>query len=161
MRLAIITVSWDVSHMIHAPAPLLAPNKPPLLAVLLPKRPLVDDSPVPPAVDALSENPNPTIKICYLLFICYKGACSISFDFRLWLHIVLLANLQVQGVLLPDILGHQAVDFVPQQEGIVDIPACLPSTCTFTSRSNAVLDFTTDLIVRASVWKDCAARRSL
>ena len=140
--------------MIHAPAPLLAPNKPPLLAVLLPKRPLADDAPVPPAVDALSENPNPPLKICY------KGAC-ISFDFRLWLHIVLLANLQVQGVLLPDILGHQAVDFVPQQEGIVDIPACLPSTCTFTSGSNAVLDFTTDLIVQASLWKDCAARRSL
>ena len=92
--------------------------------------------------------------------ICYKGAC-ISFDFRLWLHIVLLANLQVQGVLLPDILGHQAVDFVPQQEGIVDIPACLPSICTYTSRSNAVLNFTTDLIVRVSLWKDCAARRSL
>ena len=143
-----------MSHMIYAPAPLLlAPNKPPLL---LPKRPLAEDSPVPPAVDALSENTNPSIKICYLL----KGAC-ISFDFRLWLHIVLLANLQVQGVLLPDILGHQAVDFVPQQEGIVDIPACLPSICTYTSRSNAVLNFTTDLIVRVSLWKDCAARRSL
>ena len=85
--------------MHYAPAPLLAPNKPPLLAVLLPKRPLADDAPVPAAAGApigtirrLSEKTNPTIKICCLLFICNKGAC-VSFDFRLWLQVVLLANL--------------------------------------------------------------------
>ena len=39
--------------MICAPAPLLlAPNKPPLLAVLPPKRPLADDAPVPAAAGA-------------------------------------------------------------------------------------------------------------
>ena len=43
----------------------------------------------------------------------------------------------------------------------MDTASWLPSTCTYTSRSNAVLDSTTDLIVRVSLWKDCAARRSL
>ena len=62
-----------------APAPLLAPNRPPLLAVLLPKRPLADDATAPAAAGApigtirryqesiLSEKTNLTIKICYLL----------------------------------------------------------------------------------------------
>ena len=57
-----------------APAPLLAPNKPPLLVVLLPKRPLADDAPVPAADGApigtirryqesiLSEKTNPQSK---------------------------------------------------------------------------------------------------
>ena len=39
--------------MTNAPAPpLLAPNRPPLLAVLLPKRPLAEDAPVPVAAGA-------------------------------------------------------------------------------------------------------------
>ena len=40
-------------HVANAPAPpLLAPNRPPLLAVLLPKRPLAEDAPVPVAAGA-------------------------------------------------------------------------------------------------------------
>ena len=39
--------------MTNAPVPpLLAPNRPPLLAVLLPKRPLAEDAPVPVAAGA-------------------------------------------------------------------------------------------------------------
>lgn len=38
---------------------------------------------------------------------------SISFDLGLWLHVVFLTYLQVHGMLLANVLRHQAVDLVP------------------------------------------------
>ena len=100
-------------HIANAPAPpLLVPNRPPL-AVLLPKRPLAEDAPVPAAAGApvgtmrsqYRQRTNPMIKPLLSQSRTNRRAC-ISFDFRLGLHIVLFANLQIHRVLFALVFGH-------------------------------------------------------
>ena len=112
------------------------------------------------------------ITICRLLLYEYahftKAGASISFDLGFRLHFVLCTNLQVHGVLLTNILGHQGVNLTPRHRWKQ------PSSLHSRTEETVVLtqfkrckslqvnskQHVKRIAVRGSLFQDCAAGRS-